>query len=463
MRTYTVKWVNEDGSSLLEEDINVPYGTMPSYDGVTPTKRGDAQYTYTFAGWHIDISIVTGNITYEATYLPEVNKYTVIWKNYDGTILETDEDIPYGDIPEYNKEYPTKPDSANGQYEYKFIGWDANVTIEIENSLFPTEPVKGNVVYTAVYQELIKTYTITFIGFNETVLNTQSVEFGSMPVTPTAPTIEGHDFIGWDKSVVTVTGEATYTAQYEIKTYTVTWKVGNQIKTTICEYGSTPTPPVGFEVGAKVTDGSDVYTIKPWNITTITSDTTFIAKATVLRTVVETVTAYPTKYGARSGFYKAESGFLKGDGSGELQAQSSNSTVMLYGMNFSTLEEKCNNYSVEIMEIKLAMYGKRYTDTWDMTTSFICVTGFNTSGTTTTNYTSLGDESITLVNGSGAEYQWYETTNLPNTKDWIKDNLTSFFNGATSNTFGIRLYARNSRIFNLTFTVTYRYTYEEEI
>ena len=65
--TYTVTWLNEDGS-VLEKDENVEYGATPSYDGATPTKASDGKYTYTFAGWDKEITDVTEDATYTATY-----------------------------------------------------------------------------------------------------------------------------------------------------------------------------------------------------------------------------------------------------------------------------------------------------------------------------------------------------------------------------------------------------------
>lgn len=271
VRKYTVTWKNEDGT-VLETDIT-EYGLTPSYDGATPTIPATAQYTYTFADWHIQISEVVGDITYIATYTKDVNKYTVTWKDCDGNVIKTETKVPYGDVPKYDGTPPAKP--ATKEYYYQFLGWDADVTEEVE-----TDPimVTGNVVYTPVYTEHKQTYTITFLNYDGSVIKSEVLEYGSMPIAPT-PSRTGYDFTGWDSSVTTVTGDKTYTAQYEIKTFTITWKVGDNTTTQTYDYNSTPKYPNGTPILAGVLF-PEANVFKGWspNIATVTDNATYTAQ-----------------------------------------------------------------------------------------------------------------------------------------------------------------------------------------
>ena len=221
-REYTVTWVNdvkdENGEYIvLEKDEKVPYGEKPSYDGATPVKDADQQYSYTFADkWVVvgnetvaldDDYTVSGDVTFRACYNTVIQKYTVTWVNEDGTVLETDEDVPYGTTPTYDGATPTKADTA--QYSYTFKEWTPAIAA-----------VTGDVTYTATYTETVNKYTVTWKN-GETVLLTKQVEYGATPEYEGDDPVKeetlthSYQFTGWNPVIVAVTGDAEYVAVFE--------------------------------------------------------------------------------------------------------------------------------------------------------------------------------------------------------------------------------------------------------
>lgn len=60
--------------------------------------------------------------------------YTVVWKNEDGSILETDLNVSKGAVPEYDGATPSKEDSENRVY--KFDGWTPTLKAVSENAIY---------------------------------------------------------------------------------------------------------------------------------------------------------------------------------------------------------------------------------------------------------------------------------------------------------------------------------------
>ncbi len=137
-RTYTVTWQNEDGT-VLETDEGVLPGTEAEYNGETPVKASDAQYTYIFDGWTPEPAAVTGDAVYTARFRQSVNAYTVTWQNEDGTEIASGE-VEYGTVPEYTGDTPVKAETA--EYIYIFSGWTPEITA-----------VTGAAAYTAVFTQ----------------------------------------------------------------------------------------------------------------------------------------------------------------------------------------------------------------------------------------------------------------------------------------------------------------------
>ena len=142
------------------------------------------------------------------------------------------------------------------------------------------EPVEfavqnGAVTVAAAQPEM---HTVTFKDWDGTELKTQEVQYGGDAEAPADPTRTGYTFTGWDKAFTNIMADLVVTAQYEINTYTVTFKDwnGTVLKTQEVQYGGDAEAPADpTRVG---------YTFTGWDkaFTNITADLVVTAQYEML-------------------------------------------------------------------------------------------------------------------------------------------------------------------------------------
>ena len=263
--SYTITWQNEDGS--LIDQTTVEYGVVPTH--ADPVKESTAEYTYTFAGWTPNVVVVKGNATYRATFNATKNKYLIIFRNDDGTELQRSE-VEYGTMP-IAPTNPTKESTA--QYDYMFTGWNPSVVA-----------VTQAATYTATYTPSVRSYIITFVNDDNSIISMQSYKYGEFPTLPATPTKQAtaeytYTFAGWTPNIARVSGDATYKATFNAtkNSYTITWQNedGSLIDQTTVEYGVVPThaDPV------KENTAEYTYTFTGWTpeVVAVTGNATYRA------------------------------------------------------------------------------------------------------------------------------------------------------------------------------------------
>ncbi len=229
---YVIQFKNDDGTVLQTDTLE--YGTMPEYRGDSLLKQSTAQYHYAFAGWQPAVDTVRANTEYIAVFSAAVNRYEVRFVDEDGTLLQTDS-VEYGMLPEYRGAEPHKESTA--QYYYTFAGWGTDLSA-----------VTQNITYTATYTASLRSYTITFLNEDSTVIKTDTCLYGTMPQLPQEPEKETtaqytYFFVGWQPAVDTVRNNAVYVATFSkaVNSYTVVFMdEGVELQRDTLEYGSMP-------------------------------------------------------------------------------------------------------------------------------------------------------------------------------------------------------------------------------
>ena len=195
----TVRWSSEDNNIARVSSSGLVKAMGAGFVNITArTNNGLEDY-----------------VTFEVTVKPVDPVYfTIRFLNYDGAELQNTQ-VEEGTMPVYTGTTPVRPEDEN--YTYSFSGWepeivaataDADYTAQFtatEKTITPPEPTY---------------YTIRFLDYDGTELQSSQVKEGDMPVyngtTPTKPEDEGYTytFNGWLPAIVPAAADAIYIAQY---------------------------------------------------------------------------------------------------------------------------------------------------------------------------------------------------------------------------------------------------------
>jgi hypothetical protein len=161
--SFSVTFVNDDNSVL--DTVKVAKGGTAVYTKDTPTKAQDEQYTYSFAHWDYPLEGITEDCTRKAVYDHALREYDVVYKNWDGSELESGK-VKYGQNAEYTKAAPTKPEDE--LHTYAFQGWDK-----------PETNIVKDMVFTALFKDVLRQYTATFYDGDNKLVYTAVVDAGT--------------------------------------------------------------------------------------------------------------------------------------------------------------------------------------------------------------------------------------------------------------------------------------------
>ena len=172
---------------------------------LTLTGTETANYTIYVNGVAREVTIGTSGYTLnlqpgQGAFIVSANaKATVTFKNWDGTVLQSDK-VAYGETPVYTGATPTKDG-------YEFTGWSPAISA-----------VTKDVTYTAQFAQRC---TVTFEDWDGTVLETRSV-LGGNKVEPATVSNDPYIFKAWTKDGVAfdfntpITEDITLVATWQI-------------------------------------------------------------------------------------------------------------------------------------------------------------------------------------------------------------------------------------------------------
>ena len=131
---YTITWKNYNGEVI--DTTRVACGDMPAHRA--PVRENDETYTYTFAGWEPELTAVTGDAEYTATYSQALKNYrydsetkvlTLLWGDFSSR-YKWGRDVPASEVLAVTAEEGVR---FTGDCALLFNGFSSCLYIDLSN------------------------------------------------------------------------------------------------------------------------------------------------------------------------------------------------------------------------------------------------------------------------------------------------------------------------------------------
>ena len=149
-----------------EGDISISEQTIKHGEKIAkpkdPTRPGFIFEGWLYNGelWSFNGYVVTEDMVLVAKW--KAIDYVAYFLNEDGTVLDAQENVHYGDQLTYNGEVPVKP-NPEAHYIYTFKGWDKDLVVD------------GDIVFTAQYDKVYAPYEEKYLDYEGNLIYSRYV------------------------------------------------------------------------------------------------------------------------------------------------------------------------------------------------------------------------------------------------------------------------------------------------
>lgn len=144
----------------------------------------------------------------------QATEYTVVF-------MDGDTEVYRRTVAENTAVNYTPPERADAEFAGWFTDKELTIPFNGKNGVTSDMTVYGK---WKAYE-----YTVTFLGADGEILDTQTVTYGGFATAPEPPEIEGKNFVRWDRAFTNVTSDLTVTAIYSAFTGTAEFYYGGEL------------------------------------------------------------------------------------------------------------------------------------------------------------------------------------------------------------------------------------------